>query len=441
MDTPDPSAGGKLNAPAATSPLIDRERTPAAQPAAVAQPMPGFVELVVLVATLMGLNALAIDIMLPALGEIGAELGAATDNDRQNVLVAYLFGLGAAQLVYGPLGDRFGRRPVVLASLALYTIAGLAATLATSFEPLLIARFLQGVGGAGTRVLAVAIARDKFTGRKLAEVMSLAMMVFMAAPVFAPAIGQGILLIGEWRTIFTFLVAAGVVLSVWTVLRLPETLPVERRRTLALKSIIGGYREVIGTRIAAGYMVAMGLMFGALYSFISSSNQIFTEVFGLDGSFTLLFGLIAIALAIAALANSRLVGRYGMRRLSHGALLLYVGVGAVHGALALAGVDSLPVFIIMQATIMFLFGFINANFNAMAMEPLGHVAATASALIGFVSTVLGTAMGFIVGHSFDGTTVPLTVGTPLLGLAALAVVVLTERGQLFRPRNEPHRHP
>lgn len=394
-----------------------------------------FGEFVAFVAAAMALNALAIDVMLPALPQLAAALRLPDENDRQAVIVVYLIGFAASQLIFGPLSDRFGRRPVLLAGLGLFAVAGLLSTLAQSFEQMLAARLLQGVGGAAPRVIGLALVRDSYSGRDMGRVMSLAMMVFMAVPVLAPSIGAVILLIAPWRAVFGTLVLGAIALALWAGLRLRETLPKERRRSLALRPIASAYMETVCTRITGGYGLAMGLIFGALMGFVTSAQQIFADVFGLGSEFTVLFAVITLGMTASAFANAKFVHRFGLRRLSHGALILFTLVCAGHWLLASSGHEWLWLFVLMQALTIFLFGFLGPNFNAIAMQPMGHIAGTAAAMLGFVSTGLGALLGGLVGIAFDGSTVPLTAGSAGLGALALLVLFITERGRLFSAKD------
>lgn len=395
----------------------------------------GFVEFVGLVAGLMALNALAIDVMLPALPHIGAALDVATENDQQLVIIAYMVGFGLAQIVYGPLSDRFGRKPVLVAGLAVFCIASVGSVFATSFDMLLLSRLVQGIGVAAPRVVALSLVRDCFTGREMGRVISLAMMVFMAVPIIAPTVGQAILLVAPWRWIFAMLLIGGVAMLVWMLLRLGETLPADRRTPLHLRAILANYRAAATTRETLGYMLATGLLFGALLGFITTAPQVLTQVYGLGAEFTLVFAVIAVAMAVASFLNAALVRRFGLRRLSHGALVGFAVFGGLHAGLALADAHSLVSFTVLQAVLLFLFGFAAPNFSAMALEPQGHIAGTASSLLGFGTVLVAAICGAATGRLYDGTVVPLALGYALLGVAALAVVLATEGGRLFRPRH------
>jgi DHA1 family bicyclomycin/chloramphenicol resistance-like MFS transporter len=386
-----------------------------------------------MMAALMATNALAIDSMLPALPQIGEALGIAQPNDRQWILTAYLLGFGVAQIVYGTLSDRFGRRAVLLWGLALYVVASIAAAFATSFEAMMWARVIQGVGAAATRVLAVSIVRDCYSGRDMARVMSLAMIVFLAVPILAPSIGQVILWFAPWRWIFGCLAAFGAIVMIWSALRLPETLHVEDRKPIAFASVVEAFKITLTTRIAVGYMLAMAFIIGGLFGFINSAQQVFVDVFAAPDLFTGIFALIAGFMACASLLNARIVGKLGMRRVSHGALIGYIALTSAHALVALAGYETLWLFAAFQSGAMFCFGLLAPNFGAIAMDPLGHVAGTASSVQGFVTTVGGALLGYWIGQHFDGTVIPLTLGFSLCGLAALAIVLVAEKGRLFRP--------
>lgn len=393
---------------------------------------PGFPEFVCMIALMMALNALAIDSMLPALPDIGSALGVVNENSRQWVVTAYLLGFGSAQIVYGPLADRFGRKPVLLFGVGLYVLFSLLAVFAPTFETLILARVGQGLGSAATRVLAVSIVRDRYEGRTMARVMSLSFLVFLGVPIIAPSLGQLILLVAEWREIFGVLAFAGVALIVWTGLRLPETLHPEDRLPISPSRLVDAYRQVFTSRLGMGYTLAMTAITGALFGFINSSQQIFFDVFEAPGLFTTVFALIAGGIAAASILNARLVVKLGSRRISHTALIGFTTIGAIHAAVALAGVETIWTFAVLQALTMFCFGFIAGNFGAMAMEPMGHIAGTAASVQGFVSTILGSLLGFGIGQSFNGSTVPMSLGFTLMGLLALAAVLFAERGRLFR---------
>lgn len=399
-------------------------------------PRLAFAEIVGLAAAVMALNALAIDMMLPALGVIGAELGAATDNDRQLVVVVYVLGNGVAQLFFGPLVDRFGRRPILILALLGYVAGSALSVAAESFSLLLAARAFQGVTTAATRVAVVAVVRDLTAGRRMAEVMSLAITIFMAAPILAPSFGQLVLFAAPWRGIFLVLLLYGVVLALWILWRLPETQNPADRTPIRPRRILSAYGEFVGNRVSLGYTLASSLIFGALFSYISASEQIFVGTFDLGEKFPLAFAVVAGALALANLMNARLVGRVGMRRLCHGAILLFVVSNLLHLAAIAALGETLAYFLIFTSISFFAIGFIGANASALALEPMGHIAGAAAAANGFAGTTLAGFLGGLIGRSYDGTSTPIVLGFAGLGLAGLAIVLWTEKGRLFAARTQ-----
>ena len=392
-----------------------------------AAPAPGRTEFVVMLAALMASNALAIDAMLPALPAIGDALGVTEENRRQLVITFYLLGFGAAQIAYGPLADRFGRKGLLVGSMALFALFGALAAIAASFTLLLAARTMQGVAAAGTRVLVVAIVRDRFHGSAMAQIMSMVMIVFIVIPVLAPSIGQLVLALGSWRHIFVGLAGYGIMLAVWSALRIPETLSEENRRPLSFASIAAASAETLTRRASIGNTMVSTLTFGALFAFIGSIQQIVFDVFERPGLIGLAFALIAAPMAGSSYLNSRLVMRVGSRRLLLTALTLFTLTSALHLAVALVAGETLWSFILLQALTMACFGLIGANAGALAMAPLGHIAGTASSLQGLVTTVGGALIGFGIGQQFNGTTVPMVAGFVLCGVLALWLAAWANR--------------
>jgi DHA1 family bicyclomycin/chloramphenicol resistance-like MFS transporter len=325
----------------------------------------------------------------------------------------------------------------LLAGLAVYVAAAFACAFVPTFGALLAFRFVQGLGAAATRVIAVSVVRDTFGGRAMAEVMSLVFMVFMIIPVVAPSVGQIIMLAGEWHMIFTFMGVVSLAFTIWTWRRLPETLHESFRRPLTAAVITDGFRIVLTNRIAICYTVAITALFGALFGFINSAQQIYVGIYEVGALFPVYFAAVAGLMALSSFLNSRFVGKFGMRRLAHGALLGFLAVTGLAFALSLLGPLPLWLFVTLFALAMFQFSWIGSNFNALAMEPLGHVAGTASSVQGFMQTVGGGIVGAIIGQSFDGTVVPMAAGYFLLGLAALGMVLVAEKGRLFQPHNPP----
>ncbi|ABI77639.1 drug resistance transporter, Bcr/CflA family [Hyphomonas neptunium ATCC 15444] len=393
------------------------------------------VEFVAIVAGLMALNAIAIDIMLPALSAIARDTGLTAEGGDQNrqqlIIFAYVLGFGAPQLIWGPITDRFGRRAPLFIGLIGYVLTALLCIMAHSFWALLAARFLQGVFSSGARTVASAVVRDLFAGRSMASFMSLVMTIFMIVPIIAPTIGQIILYVAPWEGIFVVLAVWGALMLGWTWFRLPESLPKEARRSLEIGSVMTAYLQVIRTRVSFGYMLASGLVFGSLFAFIASSEQVFRDVFDQGDTFAYWFAGIAAALAVSNFANSRLVEKVGMRRISHIALLTFMLSSLVLTLATLAWGENLAVFFPLFALGFACFGMMGSNFSALAMEPLGKIAGTASAAYGFATTMISSIIGMIIGSQFNGTTVPLTLGFVILGAASLVVILVTEKGRLF----------
>jgi len=391
-------------------------------------------EFVALLAWLMAMTALSIDIMLPALPDIGRSFNITTDNDRQMVVTAYLVGLVAGQLIWGHLSDRAGRRLPLLVGLGIYVIGSIAALLAPSFLLLIVARACQGFGGAAARTIGTAIVRDSFSGRDMARTMSFVMMVFIIVPMLAPSVGQGLLYVGTWRWGFAVLLLSGVVAILWVGLRLPETWhiggPAASGRPLSLG---GSIMAVLSSSLTRGYGLAAGLMFGCLVAYISSAQQIFVDVYGLGSMFPLAFGTIASAMAVAAFTNAMMVKRLGMRRLSHTALVVFIAASVTLAMLCLAGRPPLWALMGLLGICFYLFALMQSNFNSIAMQPVGHVAGMASSLLGAFVTGAGVVCGTIIGRAFDGTPLPLALGFASLGICAFLVVLWVEgpRG-LFR---------
>ena len=397
----------------------------------------GFPEFVFVIASIMALNPLAMDMMLPALPNIASAFHITVANRPQMVLSTFLIGFGVGQFVIGPLSDRFGRRPVLLGGMTVYCIASLLAIAAPSFETLLLARALQGLGTSATRVIATSIVRDCYAGRRMASVMSLAMMVFIAVPVVAPSFGQAVLMLSHWRGIFIVLMVYGAAALIWSALRMPETLPLSERRSLAVGEVLDAFRQTVTNRQTLGYALAAGGVMGSLFAFVFTSQQVFTEIYKLGEYFPIAFAAIAVGTAFAGFLNSKFVGRLGMRVISHGALVAFAAVATIMLVAEKMHMLPLPLFMALSALMMFSFGLMIANFTALAMEPQGHIAGTASSLYGSITTLLGIGIGMTMGQDYDGTLLPFSTGFFLCTLAALVVVLVTEKGRLFRPHNKP----
>jgi len=394
-------------------------------------------ETVVLLAGLMALNAFAIDAMIPALPAIGSELGVETENMRQLVVVAYFFGFGVGQIFWGPLADRFGRKPILATGVALYTCFALLCGVAGSFELLIASRIAMGASAAVTRVLVTAMIRDIFEGEEMARVMSLVFMVFMLVPMLAPNIGQLILLISDWRAIFLVLASYGAIMWLWSFLKLPETLHPEFRRSLHAGEIWTGVKQAATDRLSIGYTLALTSVFGGLTAYVASIQQIVFDVFEAGPWIGIIFAAVAAPMTVASWGNSRVVGKFGLRRTGHGGLLAFVAVTSIHLLIAQSMAEPLWLFGLMMALSFVAFAFTTSNFGTLAMSNMAPIAGTASSFQGVTGTMGGATIGLIIGQSFDGTQLPFLIGLAACGLMGLALVLWTEQGKLFAGMARP----
>ncbi|KKC24005.1 multidrug effflux MFS transporter [Sphingomonas sp. SRS2] len=396
---------------------------------------PGFREFVAMMAALMAVNALSIDIMLPALSVIGRDLGVTVENHQQLIIAIYLGSFGVGQLFYGPLADRYGRRSVLLTSMLVYALMSFIAARAGSFEMLLVARAFQGMAAAATRILSISIIRDRFSGRRMARVMSLAFLVFLSVPVIAPTLGQLMLLVAPWHWIFYFLGGFSLLVMLWAGLRLPETLDPARRLPISIRATSAAAVKVVTNRYSIGYSIASACAFGGMFGFLNSFPQIIEHVFHAPELFAPCFAIMGGMMAVAALVNSRIVERLGSRLVSHSALTALIFVCVLKLVIVLSGWESLISFTLTSGITFFLIGLIGSNFGSMAMEPMGDLAGTASSVQGFLGMMVSTVIGLAIGQSFAGSTIPLTAGWLLSSLAALALALWVERGRLFHAHN------
>jgi len=389
-------------------------------------------EFVLMMAALMSITALSIDTMLPALPQIGQELDVADPNDRQSIITLFMLGLGFGSLIYGPLSDRFGRRKVLMVAACLQFIATLTCALATSFPILLGARLLAGLSVASCRVIATSIVRDCFQGDAMARVMSLIMVMFVIVPVLAPSVGALVLLVAPWRWIFGMLLGMIVLLALWQFFRLPETLPPEHRVDIGPRDLWNTFLLVIRNRNSIGHMLASGIMMGGLIGFLVSIQQIFFDVFHAGHYFSIGFAAIAMWMGVGSLLNSRLVERFGARRLSQGAVIVLVTISLLHCAIILSGHEHLLVFIIIQGITTSCFSFSGANFSSISLEPFTKGAGLAASVQAALTTLISTVLGGLVGASFNGTVLPMSIGFLAFGATALFLIAWAERWQLFR---------
>jgi DHA1 family bicyclomycin/chloramphenicol resistance-like MFS transporter len=376
--------------------------------------------------------------MLPALPNIGQALGVVNTNDTQLVIAVYFLGFGISQIVFGSLSDTYGRRNILLGGLAFYTVTLFAAAWTGSFTMLLVLRFAQGVGAAAVRITTMAIVRDCFGGREMARVMSYVMIVFMIMPIVAPSVGQLIVSYSNWQWIFILLGLASAVLLIWAFARMKESLPDEERLPLSVGSVISGFRTVLTNRITCGYMMGMTLFTGVICAYVVSVQQVFGEVYGLGKWMPIAFAATAAGTAVAQFANGHFVRSFGMRRIAHAAMIIFTVLGVIGYLVGMGGIPSFTFTYVLISVMLMMFAVITTNFMAIGLEPMGHLAGTAAAITGFVSTTGGALLGGAVGQLFDGTVQPLIGGFTVFGALTIAFTLWAENGRLFtHPGDEP----
>ncbi len=396
-----------------------------------------FVEFVALMAATMALPALAIDTMLPALPLMGRDFLVADGNSLQWVVTAFVIGSGAGQLVYGPVSDRFGRRPVLLVALALYVMLSAVASVAPSLHSLLAARAAQGMCVSAATVICRSIVRDRYSGATMARVLSTIFIVFLIAPIVAPSLGQLLLLVVNWRGIFGFLGLYAVGVAIWLAIRLPETLRPEARRPLGAAHLLEAARFVLTEPTSMLYTIGMTVMFGSLLAYVATMPQIFAGAFRAPQLMAVTFAGCAGMMAVASFLNSRIVERVGMHRVSHTALIAFIATTAVHAFVAFLGLETIVTFAVLQSVTMACFGLAVSNFGAIAMQPMGKIAGSAASLQGVISTIGGALVAALIGHQWSETVTFLPAGAFCCGVVALGCVLIAEKAVLFRNRAYP----
>ena len=390
----------------------------------------GMFEFVTLLAMMTSILALSIDAMLPALGEITKDLKLANPNDAQLVVSAMFLGFAIGQIIAGPLADSFGRKPVIYGGYVIFIAGCLVSMTASSFTLMLAGRVLQGLGASAPRIVSIALVRDCHEGRAMARIMSIVMAVFILVPAIAPAIGQGVMLVAHWRFIFALLLVMALIAFVWFAVRQPETLAIEARRPFNPGEIFRGIMEIMNFRATTGYTVAAGIIFGAFLGYLSSAQQVFQEVYKTAEWFSLYFGCAALAIGAASIFNSNVVMRFGMRYMTWRAMvaLTMISAGYLLAVLIYGGIPPFWTFMAWLLSSFFCVGILFGNFNALAMEPVGHMAGLGAAIVGSLSTLISLPLGWIIGASFSGTVTPLVSGFAVMGILSLAVMWWTEKG-------------
>lgn len=386
----------------------------------------GQTEFIALIAMLFATIAFSIDAMLPALPRIAAELTPASPNNAQLIITSFVLGMGIGTLLAGPLSDTFGRRAIIVFGASLYCAAAATAYFAPDLETILLARVVQGLGAAGARVVSLALVRDLYKGREMARVVSFAMMIFTLVPAVAPLLGSVIIAGFGWRSIFVAFIGFSALTVLWLMLRQPETLPPERRRPLNPRPLWAALREVLGHRVIVTSILVQTLVFGALFGTLSSTQPIFDQTFGRAESFPLWFALIAVLAGSASFVNASLVVRLGMRWLITQTLAAQI---VLSGGMALmTGLDLwptaliFPTYIVWMVSVFAMAGLTLGNLNALALEPVGHIAGMAASVVGALSTVLGVALAAPLGLAFDGTILPLVIGVLVCAAAGFGLM-------------------
>ncbi|MEZ5479050.1 MAG: multidrug effflux MFS transporter [Thiolinea sp.] len=393
--------------------------------------LPGLAEFIALIALLSSLTALAIDAMLPALPDIGRDLGATYANQPQLVLSVLFMGLALGQLFIGPLSDSAGRKPLIYGGLLVFILGCLLSMFAHDFNTMLFGRFLQGLGAAAPRIVTMALVRDCYRGREMARIMSLTMLIFILVPMLAPILGQGIMQLADWRAIFTAFLLLALVTALWFGMRMPETLPPEQRSRLNRHELPAAIREVIGHRQTIGYTLMTGLIFGAFLGYLNSVQQILQEQYQLGERFPWYFAVLAFSIGAASWLNSRLVMRHGMKKLSRLANRLVVLLSLLFLVIAwrTGGHPALWLFMLYVGILFIGIGILFGNLNSLAMEPMERHAGLGASIVGSVSTFISIPLGILIGQLYDGTVLPLVSGFLLLGLLAQGVMFWTENAR------------
>jgi len=389
----------------------------------------GFAEFVVLMALIISMVALSIDGMLPALPEIAAELAFERPNDSQFIISMLFLGMGFGQILFGPLSDSIGRKPAINTGFLVFIIGCLVSIFARDFNDMMLGRLLQGLGAAGPRVVATALVRDCYEGRQMARVMSFVMTIFILVPIIAPAIGQLILTYFDWQSIFILFLILAVFTMIWFSLRQPETLPEDKRIRFSITQLKSDINTIISIPAVIGYTITMGIIFGAFIGYLSSSQQIFQQQYALGNQFPLYFGILATSIGLASLLNAQLVMRFGMRRLSHTAMIFIAILSAAFMLVAYHYHGHPPLSLLMAYLlgVFFFMGILFGNLNALAMEPLGHIAGLGAAVVGSISTLISVVLGVLVSGAYNGTVLPLVMGFALLSIACLIAIYWTEK--------------
>jgi DHA1 family bicyclomycin/chloramphenicol resistance-like MFS transporter len=387
-----------------------------------------FIEFISFLALSMSLVALSIDAMLPALPDIIKSYGISNTNSQQYVITFLFMGLSIGQLIAGPLSDSIGRKKGIYAGLTLFIFGSLLAYFAQNFETILAGRFIQGLGASAPRIVTIAIIRDRYEGREMARVMSYIMGIFVVVPALAPTIGQGIIMLTGWQSIFIFFIAIALVIFIWLAVRIPETQRPEDSRPFTIPVLWQGLIVTLGNTKTLCYMIAAGLIYGSFIGYLNTSQQIFEDYYHVGKLFPLYFGITAISLGVAFFTNAQLVRVFGMKKVIVHALIIVAILAAIFITLELSIFNDvpLPMFMIYIMASTFCMGMLFGNFNALAMEPMGHMAGIAAAVIGCVSLIISILVGGIVGQLYNDNLLPLALGFLIGACGSLIMMRIAE---------------
>lgn len=381
-----------------------------------------------LVAFVISIGALATDLMLPALDVIGQELRVNNPNDVHFIVTAFFLGMAGGQLIVGPISDAFGRKPTILVGYFVFILGCALSMFSQDWTVMILGRILQGLGAAAPRIVVVAMVRDEYEGRGMARILSLVMTVFITVPIVAPALGEGFIYVGGWKATFAGLILLSFLVSLWFYCRQPETLLQSSRRPLRIRTLVTGLKEVVTTRVAMGYTIALGCINGVFFGYLGSAQQIFQLTLKVGDLFVVYFAIASVSLGAASLLNAKLVLKLGMRNLTWCALVILTFLSACFfGILTLyQGIPLLSHFLVWQLSTFFCVGIIFGNVSSLSLESMGHMAGLASAFVGSISTFIALPMAWLIGYHYDGTLYPLVTGFTVIGLLACVVVFWTE---------------
>lgn len=385
---------------------------------------------IMFMAAVTSIVAFSVDMMLPALLDIGSEYRLSDPNDAQLVIVAFIFSMGLSQLFFGPLTDAFGRHTILIGSLFSFGLMSVAALFAPNFETLLLARVLAGISAGAARTASLAIIRDCFSSTDMARIMSHVMAVFMLAPLVAPLLGQFVIYIANWHWIFVVLGAGGTLTAIIAMKNLKETQDIKDRRSLSVKHVFEAFLESLTYRRSTGYTLVSVAFTGAIFSYIVATPQIFGELYGLGDNFIYAFMAAAAALAASSILNGKLVKTVVLRKIVHRALAAFLILSIIFFIISYFSHMPFLLMLIINMGTMFLFGFVITNTTAIALEPMGHIAGTASAVVNTISVSVGALIGGTIGQLYDGTLVPMATGYLILAVVAIGAAFWGERGSL-----------